>query len=216
MRFNTTFRILNKMFLVHVQFMTIPKVGTVGMSARVPYTVEYVLFYDYDNIKDERLIEEQVVLQENYTLGDSHVLATSEYGRHVMCIDRLPVREKREIMMASSCDYDFKRGDRINEGRTWILRVLEKGERDRPKYLYSIPSPYNGLRLQSQAHGMFLKYFYGADVRLTNPDGNTELEFQSYKTSSKVKLEDLIKKHKPSTKVKLEDVQKEAQMVQRG
>ena len=60
---------------------------------------------------------------------------------------------------------------------------------------------------------MFLKYFYGADVRLTNPDGNTELEFQSYKTSSKVKLEDLLKKHK--TKVKSKDVQKEAKMVQR-
>jgi hypothetical protein len=216
MRHTWKSRILNKMFLVHVQTMTIPKAGTVGMSARVPYTVEYVLFLDYDNITDDRLIEELIVLQENYKLGDSHVLATNEYGRHVICIDRLPFREKREIMWASSCDYDFKRGDRINEGRTWILRVLDKGERDRPKYLYSIPSPYNGLRLQSQAHGLFLKYFYGADVRLTNPDGNNELEFQSYKTSSKVKLEDLIKKHKPSKKVKLEDAQKEAQMVQRG
>jgi len=118
MRSSWTFRFLDKMLLVHIQSMTIPKTGTVGMSARVPHTVEYVLLKDYDNIKDERLVEEEIVLQENYKLGDSHVLATSEYGRHVACIDRLAFREKREILMASSCDYDFKRGDRINEYRT--------------------------------------------------------------------------------------------------
>jgi len=205
MRFNATFRIFDKKFLVHFQSMTIPRTGTVGMSARVPYTVEYVLYYDYDNRKDEGVIEEQVVLQENYKIGDSHVFYTNEFGRHVVCIDRMPLREAREIVMASTCDFNFKYGYRINEFRTWILRVLEKGERDRPKYLYSIPSPYNGMRLQSHAHGHFLKYFYGADVRLTNHDGNTELGIQRYKTSSKVKLEDLLKKYKPSTKVKAED-----------
>jgi hypothetical protein len=215
-RLKTTFRLRNLMFLVHIQSITVPRAGTVGLSARVPHTVEYVLFLDYDNIRDERLVEEAIVLQETCTLGDFHVFATSEYGRHVVCIDRLPFREVRDIIYASTCDHDYKWGYRINEYRTWILRVLEKGERERPKYLYSIPSPYNGLRLQSQAHGLFLKHFYGADVRLTNPDGNTELEFQSYKTSSKVKLEDLIKKYKPSTKVKLKDVQKETKMVQRN
>jgi hypothetical protein len=218
MRLKTTFRFRNLMFLVHVQSITVPRTGTVGISARVPYTVKYVIYKDYDNIKDERLVEEEIVMQENVPghLGDSHVFATSEYGRHVVCIDMLPFREVREIIYASTCDHDYKWGYRINEYRTWILRCFEKGERDRPKYLYSIPSPYNGLRLQSRAHGLFLRYFYGADVRLTNPDGNTELEFQSYKTSSKVKLEDLIKKHKPSIKVKPEDVKKEAKMVQRG
>jgi len=216
MRLKTTFRLRNLMFLVHIQSITVPRTGTVGISARVPYTVKYILFLDYDNIEDEMLVEEAVVLQDDLTLGDFHVFTTSEYGRHVVCIDRLPFREACDIVKQSTCDHDYKGGYRINEYRTWILRCFEKGERDRPKYLYSVPSPFNGLRLQSRVHGMFLERFYGADVRLTNPDENTVIGVQSYKTSSKVKLEDLIKKHKPSKKVKLEDAQKEAQMVQRG
>ena len=198
MRSNWTFRIFDKMFLVHIQTMTIPKAGTVGMSARVPYTVEYVLFLDYDNMKDERVVEELVVLQENYKLGDFHVSATNEFGRHAVCIDRMLLVEALEVVYASSCDYLFKRGIRINEFRTWVLRCFEKGERDRPKYLYTVESPYNGERLQSQAHGLFLKRHYGVPIRLTNPDGNYLLTFQDYKTSSKVKLK---------------DVKKEAQMV---
>ena len=218
MRFHQTFNLFNKKWLVLVQCMNIPKAGTVGISARVPHTLHYVTFLDYDRITDKRLIDELIVLQEVFPghLGDFHVFYTREFGRHAMCIDRLFFRENKDVVYASSCDYEYKWGWRINEGRTWIARVLEKGERDRPKYLYSIPSPYNGLRLQSQAHGMFLEYFYGADVRLTNPDGNTELEIQRYKTSSNIKLEDLVKKYKPSTEVKLKDVQKEAKMVQRG
>jgi len=46
---------------------------------------------------------------------------------------------------------------------------------------------------------MFLQAFYGVDVRLVNPDGNTELEIQGYNISSKVTTKDLlseIKKHR--------------------
>ena len=45
---------------------------------------------------------------------------------------------------------------------------------------------------------MFLQAFYGVDVRLVNPDGNDEIEIQSYNTSSKVTVKDLkeeMKKH---------------------
>jgi hypothetical protein len=45
---------------------------------------------------------------------------------------------------------------------------------------------------------MFLKAFCGANVRLVNPDGNTEIEIQSYNTSSKVTVKDLeeeMKRH---------------------
>jgi hypothetical protein len=95
-----------------------------------------------------------------------------------------------------TCDYQFKRGIRINECRTWILRGWAKGERGRPEYLRTIESPYNGERLQSQSHAMFLKSFYGANVRLVNPDGNDEIEIHQYNTSSKVTAKDLLKEQK--------------------
>ncbi len=87
---------------------------------------------------------------------------------------------------------------RINEYRTWILSGWKKGERERPKFLRTIESPYNGERLQSQAHATFLQAFYGVKVRLVNPDGNDEIEIQGYNTSSKVIVRDLeeqMKKH---------------------
>jgi len=171
--------------------MNIPKTPTAGISARIPHTTEFVIFLDYDNITDERLIDELRYLQELYEVGDFHILATSEFGRHAMCVDRLFLREDLKVVYTSTCDQVFKRGIRINEGRTWICRTYKKGDRPIPKYLYSVESPYNGLRLQSQAHALFLQNHYGAKIRLTNPDGNTVLEFQDYKTSSKVSLKDV-------------------------
>jgi len=93
----------------------------------------------------------------------------------------------------------LKRGVRINEYRTWVLRNWEKGERERPQYLRIVESPYNGQRLQSQAHAEFLTAFFGAKVRLVNPDGNDEIEIQTYNTSSKVTTKELEGSEKTRT-----------------
>jgi hypothetical protein len=191
MQINTKLRIFNKLWLLKLQSMTVPKEITVGVSARIPHTTDFIPLMDYDNIKDERLVEESTYLQELFTLGDFHFFSTNEFGLHVACIDRLRLKEALDVVNTSTCDAVFKRGVRINEFRTWILRALEKGNRPKPKYLYTLQSPYNGQRLQSQAHGLFLQRYYGAKVRLVNPDGNYELEVQGYKTSSKISLEDL-------------------------
>lgn len=193
MRINTTVRIFGKMFLLHFQTMDIPKAPTAGISARIPHTTEFVTFFDYDNVKDPRLVDELLYLQELHRLGDFHVFYSNEFGRHAICVDRLLLREALDVTYASTCDRTFARGARINEYRTWILRGLEKGARSRPKYLYTVNSPYNGKRLQSQAHALFLQYYYGAKVRLTKPDGNNILEVQGYKTSNKIDVKEISK-----------------------
>ena len=187
-------RIFDRMLLLKFQSMKIPIEPTSGVSARVAYSTEFVIFLDYDNITDERLKEELIYLQEVYRLGNFYVFATNEFARHAVCIDRLPLRETIEVVYNSSCDAVFKRGIRINEYRTWVLRALEKGNRSKPKYLYALESSYNSRNLQSQAHGEFLQRFYGAPVRLVNPDGNHDLEIQGYKTASKTSLKDLENK----------------------
>jgi hypothetical protein len=146
-----------------------------------------VIFLDFDNITDSRLTDEIHYLQELFELGDFHVFATDKFGRHVICVDRLPLKEALEVIYASTCDALFKRGIRINEYRTWILRIKGKGNRPPPEYLYTIESPYNGQRLQSQAHAIFLQVHYGVKIRLTNLDGNATLTFQDYRTASKLK-----------------------------
>ena len=184
-------RIFNWLLLLKLQSMKIPIEATAGISARIKYTTEFIILLDYDNVKDSRLVEELLYLQELHRLGDFYVFATNEFGRHVICVDRLSLREALDVVNTSTCDAVFKRGIRINEYRTWILRGLGKGDRPKPKYLYSAPSPYNGQRLQSQAHGKFLQRYFGANVRLVNPDGNDELEIQGYKTASKTSTKDL-------------------------
>jgi hypothetical protein len=193
MRVNLTARILGKMFLLHFQSMDIPKSPTAGISARILHTTDFVIFLDYDNITDERLVDELLYIQELHKLGDFHIFSSNEFGRHAICIDRSPLRKVLDVVYTSTSDVVFKRGVRINEYRTWILRGLEKGNRGKPKYLYTINSPYNGQRLQSQAHGLFLQHYYGVKVRLTNPDGNTVLEMQGYKTGSKINVKRLEK-----------------------
>jgi len=199
MRIKKELSIFDRHCLLLFQSMKIPKTPTKGMSARIPHTTNFTIFLDYDNIQDERLDDELVYLQELYHLGDFHVLKTNEFGRHVICVDALPLREALDVVYSSTCDAMFKRGVRINEFRTWILRNWEKGERERPQYLRTIKSPCNGQRLQSQAHAGFLEAFFGLKVRLVNPDGNDEIEINEYNTSSKVTTKELEKearKHK--------------------
>lgn len=179
------------MLLFKFQSMKIPIEATAGISARIPHTTDYAILMDYDNVEDNRLVEELVYLQELHGLGDFYVFASSEFNRHAICIDRLVLKEAIDVVDNSTCDAIFKRGIRINEYRTWILRGIGKGDRSKPKYLYCVRSPYNGQRLQSQAHGKFLQRYYGAPVRLVNPDGNDELEIQGYKTASKTSTKDL-------------------------
>jgi len=191
---------MNKMFLLHFQTMDIPKAPTAGISARIPHTTEFAIFLDYDNITDEGLIDELLYLQELFRLGDFHVLYSSGYGRHAVCVDRLSLKEVLDVVRSSRCDQVFARGVRINEYRTWILRGLEKGNRSRPKYLYSVESPYNGKRLQSQAHALFLQNYYGAKVRLTNSDGNDILEVQGYKTSNRLDMRESLQQKTGATR----------------
>jgi hypothetical protein len=184
-------RLYKWMLLLKLQAMKIPKEPTTGISARIMHTNEFVIMLDFDNVTDERLIDELVYLQEVYHLGDFYIFATNEFGRHAICVDRFPLREALEVVYNSTCDAVFKRGIRINEYRTWILRALEKGNRPKPKYLYTVESPYNGQRLQSRAHGLYLQRYCGAAVRLVNADDNYELEVQGYKTASKISLNDV-------------------------
>jgi hypothetical protein len=180
-----TIKIFKWKFLVYVQSIAIPTVKTRGFESRVPHTTEHVILLDFDNVLDAVLKEDILpYLQELFSIGDFYVFATSElFKRHSICIDRMPLREAYAVICNADCDGSFVKGARINEFRSWVLRAGPKGKRPIPKYLYTVESPYNGKRLQSQAHAQFLKAWYGVPVRLVNPDGNDALlNFQEYKT----------------------------------
>jgi len=161
-----------------------PDVRTGGASSRILNTSLHVTFLDYDNIVDERLIEELRFLQEEFEIGNFYVVQTSKHGRHTICIDALRFKDVLEIVRFSSCDLMFKKAPRINEYRCWVLRYAKKGNRDEPKYLYTIESPYEGKNLQSKGHAKYLLNF-GVTIDLKNPYGTEEIETQTYSTGKR-------------------------------
>jgi hypothetical protein len=155
-----------------------------GVSARIPDTSLFVTFLDYDNIDDKRLIEELQFLQDEFQIGNFIVLETRNKGRHAICIDALRFKDVIEIIRFSSCDLMFKKAPMINEYRTWVLRYAKKGNRDPPKYLYTVKSHYEGQNYQSQGHAQYLQNF-GVKIDLKQPYGSEEVETQDYNTGSR-------------------------------
>ena len=162
------FKVRKYSLLLKVQWMKKLDVRSRGMSSRVQKTSLHVLFLDYDNITDERLTEELRFLQEEFEIGNFHVFETRFEGRHALCIDALRFRDQKEIVDFSSCDLMFKKAPRINEYRCWVLRFTKKGNREAPKYLYTVESLHEGQNLQSLGHAKYLSRF-GLKIDLKNP-----------------------------------------------
>jgi hypothetical protein len=179
------FKIWSYTLLVKIQLMRKLDVRVKGgVSSRVPDTSLHVTFLDYDNITDDRLVEELRFIQEEFQIGNFYVLETRNEGRHAICIDALRFKDVLEIVRFSSCDLMFKKAPRINEYRTWVLRYAKKGDRDEPKFLYTIESPHEGQNLQSRGHAKYLLKF-GVKIDLKQPFGLEEIEVQEYNTGKR-------------------------------
>lgn len=98
------FKIGNYTFLLKAQAIKKLDVRTRGFSTRVSGTALFIIPLDYDNIVDERLIEELRFLQEEFEIGNFYVLETRNEGRHAVCIDALRFKDVLEIVRFSSCD----------------------------------------------------------------------------------------------------------------
>lgn len=201
MYWSTLLKIWKYNVLFKFQIYPMLEIETAGYTSRVPNTSLHVIFLDYDNITAEtqiqelaekRLIEELRFLQEEFTIGNFYVLETRNKGRHAVCIDALRFVDVKEIVDFSSCDLKFKKAPRINEYRAWVLRSEKKGDRDAPKFIYTVESPHEGENLQSRAHAKFLLKF-GITIDLKNPFGTEEIELQPYKTGMRTAKKELDK-----------------------
>jgi len=180
------FKIRKYNVLIKLQSWKTLNVRTSGVSSRVPNTSLHVIFLDYDNIVDERLEEELIHIQNEKKIGNFYVLETRNEGRHAVCIDALRFKDVKEVIDYSSCDLMFKKAPRINEYRCWVLRYAKKGNRDAPKYMYTIKSPHEGKNLQSRGHAKYLLKF-GVEIDLKKPYGPEEIEIQAYNTGKRTK-----------------------------
>lgn len=184
MLLSTVLKIGDYSLLLKFQALKKLKIRTEGVTSRIPRTTLHVTLLDFDNIDDDRLIEELEYLIDEFEVGSFIVFSTRETGRHCICLDALRFRDVKEIIDFSSCDLMFKKAPRINEYRCWVLRYEKKGDRKAPEYLYTVESPYEGDNLQSAGHAKYLLKF-GLERSLKNPYGPEEIEVQEYSTSEK-------------------------------
>jgi hypothetical protein len=181
-------RIRNYYFLLKLRVQRKLDVRTSGVSSRIPGTTLHVVLLDYDRINDARLKEELAFLQDEFEIGNFYVLETRENGRHAVCIDALTLRDVKDIVDFSNCDLAFKRGPRLNEYCSWVLRFAKKGGRDAPKYLYTVMSPYEGKNLQSLSHATYLLNF-DIKIKVKNPYGPKAIEVHDYNTGQRTNKE---------------------------
>jgi len=189
MRWSHLFMFLNYTVFLKLQILKKLETRAEGAASRVVNSIRHVTFLDYDDIDDYRLLTELEIIQEEKKIGNFYVFQTRRNGRHAVCIDALRFRDVKDIVDYSSCDLAYKKGPRLNEYRSWVLRYTKKGKnRDAPKYIYKGESPHEGKNLQSLGHANYLMNF-GVKIDLKRPYGPNEIESISYNTGKRVEEE---------------------------
>jgi hypothetical protein len=183
-------RLGNKTLILNApktKLLDTPNRSATGINSRISGTNRHVLLIDYDMVFEDVLKEEIPCLQEEFKLGNVYVLQAGKDSFHCYCLEHFTLYENLKILQRCSCDFAFVVAPRYDKMRSWVLRYTGKGERDAPKYAFTIPSKYEGIRKQSTAHANALRGNFGVPIELLNPDGNTELWTESYLTGNRIK-----------------------------
>ena len=179
MEFKTTAKLFNRLygFLIHIESKPYEDKPVVAMANRCKDGM-FVVFLDYERVKEEWVIDEAKRLQEQFRLGWFYVFRTGR-GFHLVCVDKLPLRKLLEVMRESSCDVLFMDVPITHGLRTWALRVSEKDGK-KPEFVWAVKSEWNVHR-KSYAHIWFIKRLYGICMDEQKHDGEKELIYVEYK-----------------------------------
>ena len=145
---------------------------------------KFCLFLDYDKTEEQFLKSELEHLQMLYDLGNIYIFKSSEKGFHAVSFVKLKAHEFMEIMQNSTCDWAFKQIPRFTTFRSWILRSFEKGDTERPKYLYTLKR--ESSRELSEAHYRYFKKLYPEIEEDKRLDGIKDLFLIKYKTRTNI------------------------------
>jgi len=174
-----------------------PKAGSVGITSRC-IDLKHVLFLDYDNIERWIVEDELRLLQHYFKLTPFYLFTTKEEinkvsnnkcgNYHAICLTKRHIHEISEMQDKTHIDWRYKKMFSISRYKSWVLRALPKGEREKPKYLGLVGDMINLDNDVSEAHLNILKYFYDVDeVDYKNLDGIKKTILTSYKTNAGLK-----------------------------
>lgn len=166
-----------------------PKQECIGVTNKVQNTwsIDYVVFLDYDNITRKKLIAELTEIVIKWKLGWTYIFETNDDKKHfhVICPTVISPYEYLGILWDSSCDMAYKKSFFVLKEKTLRVSSKEDGRKKKfPEFCDIIKG--ETVKPYSSSHLMFLKKMYGAPI----PDTITiktdcvksDLEIVKYKT----------------------------------
>ena len=141
-----------------------PDKETYGITSRC-YGGQHVIFLDYDGLKMEEIEEEIMFLIKEFHLSDFYIFENDRPDSyHAICLDKFNLYEAIDIISRTSADKGFKIAPILFKQKRWVLRVLPKGKRKKPKFYGIIQSAFNSLEI-STAHKIFLEINYNLKIK---------------------------------------------------
>lgn len=180
--------------LIDLEIIRKPYIRCVGIGSMVDdggFPIKHVLFLDYDNI-DRKLLEMELErCAKKYRLTPFYLFATREYdgagNYHAISLTKLSMKEAYEIMSQCHVDPDFCRVPKVMRYRFWVLRIMDKDGKTKPKFLKIVPEKDWILdREISSAHLKFLKFYYDVpDIPYKVLDNSKGVFMTTYMTASR-------------------------------
>lgn len=173
--------ILGKVLFAKFQVLDKPHTYTVGITSRC-VDGKHVLFADWDGVSEKIVRWDISCIIKEFELSDCYIFRSGN-GFHMVCLDKMPFADVVKVQGHTCCDYAFRVALQTFNERSWVLRVVKKGENNAPKFIGIIRG--SGKREKSLAHATFLNKYYGVGVD-TNAgvwDTENDICFIKYMTS---------------------------------
>lgn len=174
-----------------------PSMKTQGMTSRCYDKKHHVLFLDYDNIERHIVWDDILDLQKRFNIGPMVILTTHEYisnisneatgNYHVICPEKFLFQEIPEMQMDCHIDPKYKKMWRRSRLKSWVLRIIEKGDRPKPKFVEWVGFNVENKREASEAHIRLMNAKLGVPIPkyyIDKFDGETKTFITSYATNA--------------------------------
>jgi hypothetical protein len=132
---------------------------TAGLINRT-LDLKFLPFFDWDLLAYEMLVVEANVLQREFKLSDLYLFHSKDHedGWNALTLDKLNHWDCYDVIKRSTCDRNYVNCCYYTPSKSWTMRFLEKGNRDRVEYYGVIPSCYQE-REKSRAHAELIETF---------------------------------------------------------
>lgn len=159
----------------------------------------YVPFIDYDQINQEKVIQEAKRLIRLWNFSGFVILATSEeltkdgmaYGNyHLVGFDKIRYHDHLDMLYDTCCDRNFIKVPRFFRFKHWVLRIAPKCDektwsvlKKKPYIIGWIPGEQSGRYEQSYGHYEFMRKYYGLKPLKLSWDKATAIQMIRYNTT---------------------------------